>query len=172
MSNANTEFKTIKEVADYLKANGWKVSQKTVYNHHKEGRIRPNKDGIFELKAVQKYASQLKRVETVQKLEETEKYSEKLNQEIENLRLRNEREALKLQRERQEVLTWEQMYLEFAGRFAVLETGFKGWIQMHAGVLAAMKDEAEIVRYTTDEFDQFLNEFATTKEFQVIILPE
>ena len=35
------EFKTLKEVADYLRGEGWKVAQSRVYKHVNEGRLRP-----------------------------------------------------------------------------------------------------------------------------------
>lgn len=44
-------------VYKHLQAAGWKVSKSSLYVHHHEGRIRPNKKGEYPLPAVEKYAS-------------------------------------------------------------------------------------------------------------------
>ena len=52
------------EIYEYLQSHGWRVSKSAVYNHAKEGKIRPDKAGKFPIAAVEKYAAlNLKRLD-------------------------------------------------------------------------------------------------------------
>ena len=67
----------------------------------------------------------------------------------------------------------EDVELELAGKAVVLESGLKAMILAHAGEFVALVDgdekkTGELVRALTEELDQALNEFATTREFHVI----
>lgn len=50
-------FGTAKEVAAYLKAEGFKVSLRSVYNHIQERKLPKDKEGKFQRKAVERYAA-------------------------------------------------------------------------------------------------------------------
>lgn len=49
-------IKNILAVVDHLSAQGWKVKKSAVYNHKKEGKLRPQADGSFRLADVERYA--------------------------------------------------------------------------------------------------------------------
>jgi len=58
-------FKNILEVVKYLRAYGWKIGKSIAYQHRHDGKIRPQADGLFHLKDIEKYAKTfLRRVET------------------------------------------------------------------------------------------------------------
>ena len=50
-------FSTPKEVAEYLKAEGFKVSLRSVYNHLKERKLPKTREGKFDREAVERYAA-------------------------------------------------------------------------------------------------------------------
>lgn len=52
----NLTFPNILAVADYLKTRGWKIQKSSAYEHARQGKIRPQSDGTFNVKAVEKYA--------------------------------------------------------------------------------------------------------------------
>jgi hypothetical protein len=50
-------FPNIKSVVEYLSSGGWKVKKSACYLHSSQGKILPQADGTFTLKAVLKYAT-------------------------------------------------------------------------------------------------------------------
>jgi len=44
-------------VVEYLAARGWKIKKTAAYQHRKEGKIRPQKNGSFRIGDVEKYAT-------------------------------------------------------------------------------------------------------------------
>ena len=52
----NITFANIKAVAEYLKAEGWKIKKSSVYEHVKRKRLHPQKDGTYRKKDVDRYA--------------------------------------------------------------------------------------------------------------------
>ncbi len=53
---APSEFKNAREVGEYLTANGWKVTPRTVHSHMKKGLLLAGAGGLYGFKAVNKYA--------------------------------------------------------------------------------------------------------------------
>jgi hypothetical protein len=49
-------------VARYLMDMGYPIKERTVYKHVEEGKLKPNRQGIFDLKKVLRYARHIKRV--------------------------------------------------------------------------------------------------------------
>jgi hypothetical protein len=48
-------FPNIPAVIRYLEEQGWKISQATLYNHRKAGKLKPNSTGQFPLSVVERY---------------------------------------------------------------------------------------------------------------------
>ena len=164
----------MKEVLPYLKEAGWKISQRTLYRHRRQGLLRPEPAGNFSRKAVDKYASNyLVATGSVEKIADERLHRKKLELEVS---LRDE--ELKIRKFRYGVEIGQYMLiadfdLQMAGRAVVLEAGLKGTFQARAGEFVAMvngdeKKTGELVRTMLGELDQALNEFATTREFHVI----
>lgn len=100
-TNEKNEFRNLKEVAAFLRAEGWKISQSTVYEHGKHGMIRKDRTGVYLRSAVLRYAGAfLATQETGQKQELEDLQRRKVRIEIEqneeNLKL------VRLKREREE----------------------------------------------------------------------
>jgi hypothetical protein len=49
-------FPNILAVTDYLSMNGWKIKKSAAYLHAGQGKLRPQSDGSYAVKAVLKYA--------------------------------------------------------------------------------------------------------------------
>jgi hypothetical protein len=169
------EFKNRKEVAAFLKKEGWKVSQSTFYEHSKIGMIWPDVEKKrYSLKAVLKYAkTHLVPMGTMQKKKDEDLQRKKIEAEIEWKQEQARREKIKRQKEEGELIERDRIYLELASRAAVLEAGLKGMIQIRAGEFVALvggdeQKAAELVREITAEVDLVMNEFATMKEFEVV----
>lgn len=101
------EFKNLTEVAAYLKEQGWKVSQRTVYRHGKEGLILPEKNGKYSRKAVEKYTRflKLKRTDEKKKTDELREEAAAFKRDKERLEL--ELLNIKVMKERGELMTRE-----------------------------------------------------------------
>ncbi|MDY6974382.1 MAG: hypothetical protein SV775_19015 [Thermodesulfobacteriota bacterium] len=175
VNNKKTEFKTLIEVAEYLKAEGWKVSQSTVYKHQTEGRIRPNSEGIYTLKAVQKYArTHLTQQETALKVDDEQLQRKKLLAEVAWKTEQAKREQIKRMAEEGLFILREDLDREMAARASVLEAGLNFLIQSKANEWVALvngdeKKAGDLVRDITTGLNDALNEFATVKEFQVLL---
>ena len=77
-------FEDVKALLVYLKQEGWKISQRTLYRHIKGGLIRPGSDGRFSMQSVRSYTkAHLMAEGTVQKLEDEQLQRTKLKKEIE-----------------------------------------------------------------------------------------
>lgn len=51
-----TSFQNVLAVVDYLSMRGWRIKKSAVYAHVKQGKLRPEADGSFRARAVEKYA--------------------------------------------------------------------------------------------------------------------
>ena len=49
-------LKSLHAVVKYLEGKGYKIKKSSVYNHQAAGKIRPNKEGLYPIAAVDKYA--------------------------------------------------------------------------------------------------------------------
>jgi hypothetical protein len=174
LNDAGRVFSNLLEIIEYLDAEGWKISKSSIYNHAKEGKIRPDIGKNYSMKAVINYArTHLTTKNTRQKTRSEELQRDKTLAEIERIKEATLVDKIKRLRSEGELIEKNQVYLELAGRAAVLETDLKGMIQMRAGEFVAMVDGDEkkignLVRELLAEVDRVLNDFATTKEFQVI----
>jgi|GEM_PF-1174247 len=170
-----TEFRNALEITEYLQAAGWKVAKSTLYKHLKEAKLRPDIDKKrFSLKAVMMYARSFLVTEaTKQKLDDDLLARKKVKKELEKLEEEIKARRYKRQIEEGKYVPRDIFELELAGRAAVLETSLKGMIQARAGefVILVGGDEnkaRDLLREFISELDLTLNEFASTKEFQVL----
>jgi len=172
---AKTEFKNVKEVAQFLNSEGWKVAQSTVYKHRTEGLIRPDADGNFTRKAVLKYARlYLKQTSTDQKIKEDELSRKDRETELALKEEKLKRERMKRMYEEGQYFLRDELDIELAARAATLEAGMKYMVQTKAGAWINMVGGNEemitdFIREIHSGINEALNEFASLKEFQVIL---
>lgn len=167
-------FKNKLEIYEYLKAQEWKVAQSTLYKHAKEGRLKPDKKGVYSLKKINKYATlHLERQETRQKIGEEDWQKRKIKAEVARLTEQAKLAHIKRLAEEGRYVLREDVELELAGKAAVLETGLKSMVQTKAGELIDLvegneKKTGDLIRVLISELDQAINEFASTQEYHVI----
>lgn len=167
-------------VAEYLKANGWKVSKSTLYNRTGKAKLVPREDGLYYLKDVKKYARFfLKRQDTGQRVQEQldEQQRKKMRLEIEKLEEDVARSRMKRQVEEGKYIPRDQIELELAGRAAVLDAGLTHLFQSQAGALIEVaggdpRKTAEVIHRLIEEKNRFLNQYAAAIDFTVEIVGE
>jgi hypothetical protein len=173
-SARDQEFRGIIEVTEWLDGQGWKISKSALHRHMKAGRLRPDERGVFPQKAVEKYA-----IGWLKKRSDAEKVSSEKLAEQERKERIGYQSALRKKMEMQlsildgKFIPRDQLYLELAARAAVLDMGIKAlvqlraeeWIQAGGG---SHEKIAEFTRLMLADFDELVNSFSTTKQFQVM----
>jgi len=166
-------FRNTREVAAYLRKEGWKASQSTVYKHQTEGKIKISLDGTYALKDVLKYARgflMLRSATTKQDDEELQR--RKIRVEIMRIEEQAKLARIKRMAEEGRYILRSDFELELAARAVTLEANFKFMIQDRAGdwihlVAGNRKMAADLIRSVNEDLDMMLNEFASEREFTI-----
>jgi hypothetical protein len=167
------EFDNLRQVAAYLQEQEWKVSQSTVYKHAREGRLRPTADGTYPVRVVDKYATtHLVQKETGDKVKASALQEDKTRAEVEKLQEQALHAKIRRMALEGKYVLRDQVELELAGRAATLAAGLNFFAQARAGEIVDLVEgnparTGDLVRELTAAFDEFLNEYATTKGFEV-----
>ena len=177
MDEPDITFSNIFTVLNYLQDDGWKISRSGLYKHQKEGKIRPEPDGIYCLKNVRKYAKTwLKRKSTGKKLIEDQENLQrtKLQKEIEKLDEEIKRSRHKREVEEGKYIPRDQFEMELASRAGVLDAGWQHLNQSRAVEWISIvegnpKKAGELIAALNLAKNEILNQYATTHEFQVIV---
>jgi hypothetical protein len=172
-----SRFGSLAHVLDYLQETGWKIAKPSLYRHHQEGKIRPESDGSFRKKDVDRYAKTfLKLLATGKTLNKQldELQRRKLDLERENLELAIKRKTLAYHKEQGLYIPRDKMEMELAGRAAMLESTIKHSFQAHAGdyiheVDGDIKKAANLINLMTLHLNESINRYATMKEFEFIL---
>jgi len=169
-----TELESPLEVTSYLKAAGWKVSKSTLYQHVKQGKLRPDADGRFPVKAVQKYAASfLTLEETRQKVADEDLQRKKLIAEISRIQEQTKRERIKRLAEEGRYVPRDQFEMELAARASVIDTLRRNSIMTGAAERVALVGGdtsriPDLIAFDLAQHDDEMNQFATTIEFHVL----
>ena len=166
-------FRNTREVAAYLRKEGWKASQSTVYKHQNEGKIKINQDGTYALKDVLKYARGFLMLREVkQKIADEDLQRQKLRAEI--LRIQEQAKLAQIKRMAEEgrYILRSDFELELAARAVTLEANLKFLVQDRAGewiqsVQGDRKRTGDLIHRINDDLDTMLNEFASEREFTI-----
>lgn len=121
-------FSNLAAVLKYLEDQGWRITRPSLYRHHKEGKLLPETSGTYKQRAVDKYAKAfLKVIATGKRLRETSDnlQRQKLEEELKNLRLKNERDKFNYEKDRGLYVPKDQMDLELAMHAGILIAGLK-----------------------------------------------
>ena len=175
---SDEKYTTEKSVLKYLEDNGWKISKPTLNRHIKtERKLLRQNDGTFTQKSIDKYAETwLKKTATGKRLQEgtDELQRQKLEQELKNLQLKNERETFNYNRDRGLYIPREQMDIELATRAGILIAGLKHWIQTNVAdwivsVGGDTRKVGELINKMSNDMDEHINHYASSREYEVII---
>lgn len=169
------EFKNLLEVLDYLKGEKWKISKSTLYEHKRKGLIRPDRDGTYSLRVVQRYAYDYLALENIQvKKQEDDLQRRRVSAEIARIEEQTKREKLKREIEEGKYVLREEFELELAARAAVLDTMRQAAIRTRAAERVALVggDPAKIpdlIAFDLELHNEEMNSFANTREFHVLL---
>lgn len=166
----------IADVLEYLQKAGWKVTKSSLYRHFQEGKFRPQEDGCFRKKDVDRYATTwLKEIATGKRVDQkiSTLQRQKLELELQNLRFENLRKARLNEKETGALVPRSQMELEMAARAGILDAGLKHLVQANAAewIRIAGGDTnkvGELINHVSRQLDQLLNDYASTREYEVI----
>lgn len=178
--DTETIFDKLADVLKYLTDNGWKVTKPSLYRHRKEGKLLPEKDGSYKLRTVMKYSKTfLKIAATGMRPQETTDnlQRKKLEQELKNLTLKNEREKFNYEKDKGLYIPRGQMDIELVGLAGLFWSELKnavltetaGWITTVNG---DMRKQGELQNQIMDKIDQIMNHCAGNREYELIIDPE
>lgn len=162
-------------VTAYLKSKGYKVEKSTIYNHKSAGKIRPNKDGLFLVADVEKYAlahlkfadgspSPAQVLDKAQKIKSDAETREKLAR-ARNWELRTA--ALE-----QKLVPRELFDKELAARAAIFRTdGETFFLSQAAAIINIVAGDAtktsDLIEYCLAQFEKWLARYLQKESFDV-----
>lgn len=170
-------FDNLASVLQHLENGGYKVTKTSLYRHHREGKILPQSDGTYHEKDVDRYARTfLKQKATGKRIQEKtdQLQREKLEQELKNLKLKNDREQLSYDKEKGLYIPRDEEEIELAARAGILQAGLKHWIQSNAAdwissVGGDTRKVGELINSMTNNLDEHINHYAGNREYEVVI---
>ncbi len=171
-----TGSKNKADVLRFLRSDGWEVKKQTFYNHCKSGKLVKNRNGLFTVRVVKKYAETWL-VRSVSGLtvaaEEEDLLATKTREEIQRIRIIRQREEFKLGVDRGNYILRSDLEAELAARAVAFDNGLTHMIQSSAPDIVALvrgdqSRTADLVAFLNEAKDRLLNEYATSARFAVI----
>ena len=164
-------------VVDHLAAQGWKVKKSSVYNHRKEGKIRPQPDGSFRIADVERYAETYLRRKDGTESGKLDKLQErKLNAEIAKTEAQTEHWVNRARASSGSFIPKEHHERDLARRAAVFRSDLETFARSEASeIVSLIGGDAgkipELVTWMLGRFDGFLAAYSEEREFTVPLLP-
>ncbi len=174
MTNKSEEntFSNILEIVSYLKATGWRVSKSTVYNHVKEGRLRPGKDGKYKSSVVDKYAvyADLPRMDGSTSRDRIAE--EKQRAENRKALAQAEHWELKTKIAQGLYVPRESFERELAQRAMIFKADIESFCRAQAGIIVSLVDgdkdkTPDLIDYMLSAAAGWLNRYSADREFTV-----
>jgi hypothetical protein len=169
------EFKNIREVVKFLKADGWEVAQSSIYNHAQKKLISPNRKGVYTERAVRQYARDYLHLKNNAM---TEKKSGLFDKKTAiDIILKSElAKTAKHKRETREgrYVLRSEAELALIGRWALLELQLKAKMQLMAAdvIVLVGGDEQKIedfIIFMVKQVDEVMNDCAGMEEFDLFL---
>lgn len=164
-------------VVDHLSAQGWKVRKSAVYNHKKEGKIRPQSDGTFRISDVDRYAeTYLKRKDGSEsgKLEKLQQ--ERLIAETDKIKAQARHWTMKAETFSGAYVPKELFESELAKRAAIFRNDLETFARAEAGGIVSLSggDSGKIpdmIEFILGRIEAFLARYSEEREFKVPLPP-
>jgi hypothetical protein len=172
-----TTFSNILEVVKFLKKDGWKIKKSSVYLHAKQKKFHPQKDGLYHMKDVEKYARSYLKKNDPASLSAINNNPEAI------MKRRSEAEARKIEAQAEH---WELKSKIESGNYVPKETFERALAQramlFKSDLEAFARGQApeiiqfvngdndkipDLIEYMLDQFEQFLGRYAEDREFVV-----
>lgn len=170
-------LQNILAVVDYLSGQGWKVHKSAVYNHKKEGKIRPQPDGTFRISDVERYAeTYLRRKDGTESGKLDKLQQQKLEAEIKRTEAQAEHWVNRSRASSGAFIPKEHHERDLARRAAVFRSDLETFARSEASeIVSLVAGDAgkipELVTWILGRFDGFLANYAEEREFRVPLLP-
>ena len=165
-------FPNIRAVVRHLEENGYKISQSSVYNHQKAGKIKPNSKGEYTLSAVEHYIAEanLRRIDGTKPNDDQEQ-SEKSKYETDVLRLKAAQMEHKLEVMRGSYVPKFEFERALAQRATLIKSDHDAFSRSKAGEIIALvngdlEKTPDLIEYLLDQFEQFLGRYAEDREWR------
>ncbi len=160
-------------VVEYLTARGWKIKKSAAYQHHNDGKIRPQKNGAYRVSDVEKYASTfLKRLDGAKMDALDTIQQEKAQAETDKLKAQAEHWQIRTQTLKGVYVEREAFERELAKRAAVFRNDLEGFCRSEAaGIINLVAGDSgkasDLIAYLQDRMEEFLGRYAEEREFKL-----
>lgn len=160
-------------VTEYLSARGWKIKKSAAYQHHKDGKIRPQKNGAYRIADVEKYATTfLKRLDGVKADLLDTIQQEKSQAEVDKLKAQAEHWQIKTAIARGLYVKKDAFERELARRAAVFRADIENFIRAQAvGIINLVSGDAskapDLIEHMLDQAEGWLDRYSGEQEFTV-----
>jgi len=167
-------FSNTLEVVEYLKNEKWKISKSSIYEHVKDGKLRPDQGEYFTLKNVLNYASTyLKKAYILQKEKSEGLAKKKAENELAIQELNRRLLDLKLAKEEGRSIDKAIVYQQFATILVSVDSAIDGQAMAGADEAAEMimhsdNKPAAFYELVRDIKDRALNELAKVSSLEVV----
>lgn len=166
-------FRNVKEVAAYLHDAGYKVSRATVYNHRSQGKLVPDQDGGFTVKAVDRYVkSWLDKVAPVSSLDLAKMQDEKKTAEAKKLEAQAKHWEIKTNILEEKYIEKSVYERDLANRAMLLKSDGDNFFRSMAAEIVSMVDGdielvADLIEFCLKKWESFLGRYSENREFEV-----
>lgn len=168
-------FRGIPAVVQYLHDQGWKISERTAYNHRDKNLLMPRKDGKYYQSDVDRYAGggNIQRLDGSKTTGDTESLSEdKQRAETRKANAQAELYEIKTNIARGLYVPRDTFERELAQRAMIFKTDAESFCRTQAGVIIGMvggdKDLApDLTEYLLGAVAGWLNRYSADREFTV-----
>lgn len=166
-------FKNLNQAAAWLREQGWKISDSTIYNHHTRNLINPRADGLYHEADLLRYAQNtLKRKdgagsEKLEALQERKALAEIERAEVQAAKMRLQQEILE-----GKYITKEQHEREMAARARLLKADVLNFGRLYVEDLIHLvggdpAQAPEALAIFERQAEQWLNRYAVQGEIRL-----
>ncbi len=166
-------FKNLNQAAAWLREQGWKISDSTIYNHHTRNLINPRADGLYHEADLLRYAQNtLKRKdgagsEKLEALQERKALAEIERAEVQAAKMRLQQEILE-----GKYITKEQHEREMAARARLLKADMQNFNRLYVEDLIHLvggdpAQAPEALAFVERHTERWLNRYAIQGEISL-----
>ena len=165
-------------VVDHLSAQGWKVKKSAVYNHRKEGKIRPQPDGTFRIADVERYAeTYLRRKDGGNSGKLDKLQQEKLVAETEKMKAQARHWSMKAEIQSAAYVPKELFEAELAKRAAVFRNDLETFARAEAAEIVNRSTGdpgtiPDLIEWMLSRIEAFVARYSEEQEFKVPLPPQ
>lgn len=172
-TNFTESLGSIKAVVEYLAARGWKIKKSAVYKHRKEGKLRPQTDGTFAIRSVDKYATDwLSRADGAESIGLEKLQEEKAAAELKKLQAQAIHWDTKTKIETGQYIPKENWTRELASRAMVIKSDMKNFIYTEASEIIRMVEgnsdkTPDLIDYYLRRLETWVDRYSRDHEWPV-----